>query len=297
MSVSVVIPTFGRETVLLATLEQLLALARPADQIVVVDQTHRHEAETARRLAEWSAAGRILWRRRARPSIPGAMNEGLLAATGARVLFLDDDVELWGDIVAAHESAAASDRTSLVAGQVLQPGENPEPLTGARFAFRSSSAQRIGEFMAGNFSVDRARALAIGGFDESFVGAAYRFERDFAERWLAAGGSIRFEPAASIRHLRAPAGGTRSFGVAGRTWHAGHSVGEYYYLLRHRPPGGWRTFLSRPLGEICSRHHLRHPWWIPVTLAVELAGMARATMLALGPPRLLPGRPAPGDPC
>ena len=35
--------------------------------------------------------------------------------------------------------------------------------------------------MGGNFSVRRRFALTLGGFDEQFVGAAYRFEADFID--------------------------------------------------------------------------------------------------------------------
>jgi GT2 family glycosyltransferase len=218
------------------------------------------------------------------------LNRGLLDAQGEVLLFVDDDVEPAPTIVSAHRAAHREGAQLVVAGQVLQPGEEQEPLEGPGFAFRSSVPQEVSEVMGGNFSVSKGLALSIGGFDESFVGAAYRFEADFCARARAAGARIVFEPRASLRHLQERTGGVRSWGSHLRTARPHHAVGEYYYLLRHRGRGWVRRFLSRPLRAVSTRHHLRHPWWIPLTLIGELSAMAWATRMVVRPARLLPAR-------
>jgi GT2 family glycosyltransferase len=287
MRLSIVVATYGREEVLVETVERLLALSPPPEELLVVDQTIEHGAEVERRLRAWRDAGSIGWLRRNRPSIPAAMNEGLVAAKGDLVLFVDDDVEPAPDLVAAHRSAHEESGAQVVAGQVLQPGEEPAALSGARFSYRSSLGQEALEFIGCNFSVERSFAVEIGGFDERFVGAAYRYEADFAARARAAGGRIWFAPRASLRHLRAPRGGTRAHGSHLETFRPVHSVGEYYHLLRNRPSGAALRVLTRPWRSVVTRHHLRRPWWIPVTLAAELAGLVWAAYLALAPRRLL----------
>jgi hypothetical protein len=138
--------------------------------------------------------------------------------------------------------------------------------------------------MGGNFSVDREIALALGGFDENFVGAAFRFEAEFAHRYCERYGEVLFAPAAGIRHLKASSGGTRAHGCHLRTVKPAHSVGEYYYLLSVRPKG-WKTrFLIRPLRSIRTRHHLSRPWWIPLSLFAELRGMILAAWLRMRGP-------------
>jgi hypothetical protein len=140
--------------------------------------------------------------------------------------------------------------------------------------------------MGGNFSVLRQLAIRLGGFDENFVRVAYRFEAEFAQRWLGSGRRIYFEPAACLHHLKVADGGTRSYGDHRSTWRPDHSVGAYYYALR---TGVWRDFLVRPLQAMATRHHLRHPLAIPTTILAELGGMLWAVGLFLrGPKRLQP---------
>lgn len=287
MSISVVIPTFQRHQTLLATIDLVLALQPPPREVVIVDQSPQHPVDVARRLTSLDEGGRVRWLRLAAPSIPGAMNEGLRTANSEVVLFLDDDVIPAPDLTARHAQAHREAGVVVVAGQVLQPGEQPEPLSGQRFAFRSSVRQRVDEVVGCNFSVRREAALACGGFDENFVQVAYRFEADFCRR-IRPHGDVLFEPAASVRHLQVPAGGTRSFGNHLRTLRPAHAVGEYYYLLGARSqPGRWRRLLVRPWRAVATRHHLRRPWWIVPTLCAELLGIVWALVLRARGPRLV----------
>jgi len=287
--ISVVIPTYKREAVLLNTIRDLLALDLGAEEILIVDQTEMHSPETIESLSALNRAKKIRWLRMSAPSITAAMNEGLKKANGDVVLFLDDDIIPSENLVGAH-ALGHENGAKIVAGQVLQPGEEPEPeLDGAnKFQFRSSTPRLISEFMGGNFSINRQFALALGGFDENFVHVAYRFEAEFAARAIAAGEKIMFEPEASIRHLKSASGGTRSYGHHLTTVKPSHSVGEYYYLLhgkgvRHRV----QKIINRAFRAIRTTHHLTRPWWIPVTLTAESLGFVWALGLALRGPRLI----------
>jgi GT2 family glycosyltransferase len=291
LALSIVIPTFERHEVLIETIERFLTLDPAPDEIVVVDQTKRHPEATEAKLLSLEREGRIRRFRRDRPSIPAAMNEGLLRARGRHVAFSDDDVVPAPGFVRAHCEAHAELPESLIAGQILQPGESAAPLTGPSFRLSSSVAQPAAEIGGGNFSAPTRLLTDLGGFDERFVGAAYRYERELCERARRAGVPIFFEPRASIRHLRAARGGTRSWGDHLRTIRPAHAVGEYYYLLRAKDlPARWRQLASRPLRAVRTRHHLRHPWWIPATFVAELLGFGWALLLAARGPALLGGR-------
>lgn len=294
--VSVVIATYGRDAVLVDTVRRVLELDPPASALLVVDQTPAHPPVVERELEELAATGAIDWIRLGEPSIPAAMNVGLLHARSEIVLFLDDDVIPGPDLVEAHRAAHGRPGVAVVAGQVLQPGE--EPVSGPHAPFRFSSAERgwVTELIGANFSVRRDLALAIGGMDENFVRAAYGFEAELCARAAAAGARILFEPLATVRHLRAPAGGTRSYGSHLRTARPGHSVGAFYRILRtSRPEMIPVKVAGRLARSVRTRHHLSRPWWIPVTLLAETLGLGWAIGLSLRGPRLL-GRDGRVDP-
>lgn len=289
IALSVVIPSYRRGAVVLDTIRHLESQELQIVELLVVDQTEAHPAEIEARLQAMHDAGNIVWCRLSTPSIPAAMNHGLLAARGRVVLFLDDDIEPHPALARRH--AEAHREAALVAGQVLQPGQHSEPLAaGEAFRFNSPAPAWIPEFMGGNFSVDRGIAIALGGFDMNFVGAAYRFEAEFAQRFVAVHGPIRYEPSALIHHLAIPSGGTRAHGHHLRTWQPAHSVGAYYFLLKSRQRGWWQELLRRPLRAVRTRHHLRRPWWVPLTLVAEMWGLFLALRLVRAGPKLIKGR-------
>lgn len=291
-AISVVVPTYRRDMVLVDTVRYLLALYPRPNEILVVDQSESHEPETKAALREWERQDVIRWIQLSRPSVTHAMNVGLQQARGDIVLFVDDDIIPSPSLIGSHLAAQREEGVNIVAGQVLQPGEEVQGKCGddERFQFCSNERRWVRELMGGNFSVKRDVALRLGGFDENFVHVAYRFEAEFCERARAAGEKILFEPRASIRHLKASVGGTRSFGHHLTTVRPSHAVGEYYYLLRCRNvPRRFVRLLSRPFLAIKTRHHLRRPWWIPVTLVAEVLGLVWAVGLVMRGPRYVRG--------
>ena len=66
------------------------------------------------------------------------------------------------------------------------------------------------------------------------IGFAYRFETEFARRLVTGGGKIRFEPDASIRHLKAERGGTRSAGGHMTSPSPLHGVGRLLFRASPR---------------------------------------------------------------
>lgn len=285
-SISVVIPTYRREQVLVETIEQLLALDVVPAEIIIVDQSETHLPDVTARLTALAESGAIRWLRLEAPSIPHAMNCGLLAAKQSIVLFLDDDIRPEAGLISAHQQAHAIHPGALVAGRVLQPWEEGIALPDdGVFRFSGLMEAWLDEFMGGNFSLQRDAAVALGGFDENFVRVAYRFEAEFSLRWRASGRRIRFAPDALIHHLKA-GGGTRSFGDFLRTWRPDHAVGAYYFVLRAcRGVELVRQFATRFLRSVGTRHHLLRPWWIPATLVAESTAMLWAIRLALSGPR------------
>jgi GT2 family glycosyltransferase len=298
IDISVVIPTFGREQVLLDTLRCVLDLDPPPAEVLVVDQTPQHETATSTALESYHDSGAIRWIRLREPSIPRSMNRGLRDARSSVVLFLDDDVIPQSDLLRKHIQNYGDEKVWAVTGQVLQPGETPgeddstERGDGLwrdlQFQFWSTQRCEVANCMAGNLSVRRERALALGGFDLNYVGVAYRFETDFCRRLTKQGGKMLFEPSASLFHLRAARGGTRAYGNHLRSHRPEHSVGDYYFALKEGV--GWQRayyIVRRMFREARTRYHLSHPWWIPVKLTGEVRGLYWAVQLRRQGPRYL----------
>ncbi len=285
IGLTIAIPTYRRERVLVETIEHLLALSSPADEILVLDQTEQHEAETEQALQRLADRGAIRWERLPEPSIPKAMNQGLLRARHELVLFVDDDVRPEVALLEAHRVAHLRHGKAIVAGRVIQPWQEGVDFSNdLTIHLAGTRAGEIAEFIGCNFSVRRSAALSIGGFDENFVRVAYRFEAEFAHRFRRSGGRIWFEPAACLHHLKDGAGGTRSYGHHLTTWRPDHAVGAYYFSLRSRQ---WGELLSRPWRAVATRHHLRHPWQIIGTWLAEARGLAWAWRLWRSGPKLV----------
>ncbi len=220
------------------------------------------------------------------------MNMGLEAARSEVVLFLDDDIVPGPGLVHAHRRAHEDPGISGVAGMVLQPGERPATSDcgpshgeGLRrdldFLFTGPTACEVWNVMAGNLSVKREKALDCGGFDERFVGVAYRFETEFCRRLRRHGGKVIYEPLAVIHHLKSPSGGTRTWGSHQTSARPEHSVGDYYFaLIEGRGTEVWSYATKRFLTECFSRFHRRNPWYIPQKMVGELRGLELAIRLA-----------------
>ena len=301
LSLSIVIPTYNREQVLIDTINFLLPQVHSVnfDNLIIIDQTVEHEPAVESKLLSLHNQGLIKWVRLSEANLTKAMNEGLYMTKSDIVLFTDDDIIPADGLLKAHIQAfeKQNDLTAVV-GQVLQPKEIPEKLPYQPkggdiyrfldFPFRSTQDCFVENIMAGNLSVNRNKAITLGGFDESFQPpVASRFETDFAKRVIANNGKIWFEPSASINHLQAQSGGTRSKGNFLKSASPIYTVGDYYYALRHgHGLEKIMYILIRPFRQVRTRFHLRHPWWIPVKLIGEIRGFFQAYQLASKPPQL-----------
>jgi len=283
-AVSIIIPTYKREKLLIDTIEGLVGLLHERDEIVVVDQTPDHEPDVLRSLESLSAPGRIRWIRKATPNQGEAMNVGALVARGDLVIFLDDDIIPLPTLIEGHrEALMRDDPPSASCGQVLQPWHDV-PISEVRdlgmgFDAAYDRECEIMSLMAGNYAMRRETYLAIGGMDENFRGWNYRNDAEMAYRILArTGKKVRFIPEATLRHLLA-GGGNRAFGAKDTWGNIGSSIGDYYFALK------WLRGTER-LGHIArrlvraplNRNTVKKPWLI-VSLALrEVVALFRAAL-------------------
>ncbi len=282
LNISVIVPTYKREAVLVDTLRHLHRLLKPGDEILVIDQTATHEAITSDVLGSMNAEGLIRWYRRSRPSQNKAMNIAALLAKGEILLFLDDDIVPFENLLEAHRHALlAPDAPPATCGQVLQPW-NESPVNAIvdyemRFDAAYSQPCDIRFLMAGNFAIRRETFLLIGGMDENFCGSNYRNDSEMAYRICSVTGRrIRFVPEAGLRHLLS-GGGNRAFGAKDSWGHIGGAIGDYYFALKCLPFGKKvRHVLTRLVRAPVNRNTVSHPWLVPSMALREVVAFFRA---------------------
>jgi len=305
ITLSVVIPTYNRGAVLLDTIQLLHSQTLKADVVYIVDQTDYREGDTvSSQLQVLHDSKAINWVRLGKPSIPVAMNVGLQKAGSDYVLFLDDDVHFSENFLYQHHQAITQHQPVAQVGQIIQPWQTPETRVNYRsgsgimrdlgFPFHSNESAEIANCMAGNLCVNRLMALKVGGFDQRFEGVAYRFETEFCRRIIASTGELfRFEPLATLDHLKVNSGGTRDHAQSHLTsLSATHSVGDYYFAMgemKHldRIWSSLAYILRRFLSSVVARLYLSKPWYIPIRLVSEFMGLSKAIYLRLRGPKLL----------
>jgi glycosyltransferase involved in cell wall biosynthesis len=281
-SISVIVPTYKRESVLVETLASLARLLKSGDEILVIDQTPQHEAATTNALERMTADGVIRWYRRSTASQNEAMNIAALLAQGEILLFLDDDIIPFDGLLEEHrQTLLQSDAPPATCGQVLQPW-NPVAVDNVKnfdLAFDAAYSQscEVRALMAGNFAIQRETYLAVGGMDENFFGANYRNDSEIAYRTCAATGRlIHFVPKAGLRHLLS-GGGNRAFGAKDTWGHIGGSIGDYYFALKSLPfQEKVPHILTRLVRASLNRNTVARPWLIPSMAVREVVAFMRA---------------------
>src|SRR6185436_15639938 len=100
----------------------LASLLQTGDEILVIDQTPQHEPATTSALERMTADGAIRWYRRSRASQNEAMNIAAMLADKEILLFLDDDIVPFDNLLEGHRQAfLGADPPPATCGQVLQP--------------------------------------------------------------------------------------------------------------------------------------------------------------------------------
>ncbi len=213
MFLSVVIPTFNRRESLQVTLAGLARQDYSPSQfevLVVSDGATDGTDDFVRGYAAHAPyALSLLTQSNAGPA--RARNQGIQAAQGEIVVFVDDDVEPLRGFLAAHAAHHQNSENTIVIGPL-----SPDPAAARQeppwIAWEHAMLQKQyvgwatglftevnpGNFYSGNASVRRAQLLAVGGYDEAFtrqedVELACRLQRRFRPDFV-------FDPAADALH-------------------------------------------------------------------------------------------------
>ena len=80
LTISLVIPTYNREQILIDTISYLLQEIKNLgsfQEFLIIDQTFRHEEPVESQLQSWHSQGLIQWVRLTEANLTKAMNQGL----------------------------------------------------------------------------------------------------------------------------------------------------------------------------------------------------------------------------
>ena len=221
MSISVVIATYNRASLLEATLDQLIRQAyEPGDEVIVVDNgsTDATPQVVARAAQEFPVHLRSM--HEARNGKGSALNTGIGAAHGSIVALTDDDVLVADDWIPTIREIFTDPSIALVGGRVDPNWERPAPTwlrierdghytrMASPLALQNygPSAQPLGERTAigANMVVRRTVCEHVGGISTQLApqsGTLIRAEdHEFCVRVRAAGYRCEYHPQLKVKH-------------------------------------------------------------------------------------------------
>jgi glycosyltransferase involved in cell wall biosynthesis len=239
--IDIAIPTFGRPALVNETLLLLLGQEVLPRSVIVVDQTPGIlDAEPQVRRAFLEAEVDLVWIKRRLPSLCGARNDALRAATSELCLFLDDDIVVPRDLVRRHlERFGDGSGWQAVGGQVWHQPDfpdqklRPDAQPSRARSSREKGLVANGPLFGGHFSIRREAALSLGGWDEAFLGSANWEEGDLMHRLRARGDLFVWDPEIWLIHLRLPVGGCR---IPGNRLFEEWTKTTNFFLYKYRYP-------------------------------------------------------------
>jgi len=247
-TLSVVIPTYNREKPLRSTVQSLLELGDVGWELLIVDQTQCHSEETENFLLSLPPRVRII--RLPTPNLPAARNVGAQETSGEIILYLDDDIRPQPELFRAHTRHYGDPTVGGVAGRLispygdikkLDPRYHSSPFHWRHIRFDQNwDLREVESAPGGNMSFRRNLLFQIGGFDENFVGNAFREETDFCMRLRKLSYRILFDPDAALIHYWQTEGGCDHirFGSShfiSFSYYIDFVQNNFYFFLKHVP--------------------------------------------------------------
>jgi len=216
--VTVIIPTYNREQVLCNTIKYLLHQDFPDYEMLVIDQTKKHNAETEKFLENVPSKVKII--NHQPPSLTAARNRGIREAKGEIIIMVDDDVILKKDFISQHLKYYGNPNIVGVTGKVelethfksrLPSFLKNEFLMWTSYSQYQSMVEKDAYLMAGcNHSFRKKLAFKAGLYDENFRGTAWGEDHDFSLRLKKGGHKIIYSPDVAVFHLCIRDGGCGS---------------------------------------------------------------------------------------
>ena len=201
--VTVLIPTLDRYPYLEVLLTQLRAQTVPPLEIIIVDQTT--PSRRNRGLADQFKDLPLKMVYQDQPGQCTSRNAGLQMARGDYVLFIDDDDEVPPDLIESHLRSLHHFQAEVSSGVAAEVGAGALP---ENFTFVRSS-----DVFPTNNTLARKSILRRSGLFDLAYNRGQRADGDLGMRVYLTGAVMVLNPAISVLHHHAPAGGLRTHGA------------------------------------------------------------------------------------
>jgi GT2 family glycosyltransferase len=211
---SVIIPTYNRDQILCNTIEQVLHQDFKDFELLIIDQTEKHDAFTENFLDGLPDRVKII--KIKKPNLPAARNIGIQNSRGNIIVFFDDDMIIPSDTL--NKLAYSYQNADLIAltGFVLYPGQPDETKwLGHKSKFLSLRKIKTKKYFAvddfrGYFMSFRKEVFERVGYFDEWIGtqpisAAEDFE--FSLRLKKAGIKLFLDTSITLTHLGEKSGG------------------------------------------------------------------------------------------
>jgi len=257
--ISVVVPTFGRESMLLECVAGVLAGDFQRHEILIVDQDRERRLERA--LADrFPGEPRIRYLLAPLAGASGARNLGVREARAEIVAFIDDDaLPDRGWLRAFSDSfATMTPRPGLIGGKIAPLWSRPKPswypperefLLGI---YDIGDDERVfpekDQPVAANMAGARQVILDLGGFDERLGPNYFRKhpmitgeDALLGQQVRRAGFSVYYQPKARVRHQISGAKLTRRYFLRRHFWEGVTTAAQLHLLNDRQPPAIYLT--------------------------------------------------------
>ncbi len=202
---SIIIPTYNRPERLAACLGALSSQTFPAAdfEVVVVDDGGKFPLDPV--VSPYLESLNLTPIRQENQGPAAARNTGAARAKGRYLAFTDDDCSPEQDWLQRMERAFKTRPDHMVGGRTLNSlKDNPfaeasQVLISYLYAYYNTDRPGGAFFASNNFALPRKGFLAVGGFDPNFPNAAAE-DRDFCDRWQAAGHGMAYDQDVVMNH-------------------------------------------------------------------------------------------------
>ena len=244
--ISLIIPTYRRELVLVDCLRCALAQMYQNLEILVIDQTESHAPATRDYLN--SVKDKVRWIPFSPPSAVTARNFGLREAKGEILVFIDDDTTFGKEFISSHLRAHLNG-ADVVQGRVVEEGRGISyrsqwmlpwlRVVGSNTFDKNGPTNTL---TGCNFSLSRSACEQVGEFDTNYSGALIREDADYGCRCFKAGLKMIFDADACLVHHRDPEGGVDAgIKAVARIFEPDVLRNELYFARKHfMPPIVWQ---------------------------------------------------------